>query len=160
MPASDAGKIVDRVRRAPSATPWSSSTAHILEREDGGYSPFRVDITDIRQCLGGRQLDHPVRVDASLGEGLVLRGAGLYRHVWLVETAPVHVPQWGRLRPRQDRRDESRSIPTWSMRVDARPRPSRVSHAVLDASGKPVLAVAPAAGRIPAWERRAACRRP
>jgi beta-galactosidase len=66
---------------------------YVLSHEESGYSPFRVDITDIAKVGGDNTL--VVRVDASLGEGWFYEGAGLYRHVWLVKTAPVHVPQWG-----------------------------------------------------------------
>jgi beta-galactosidase len=36
-----------------------------------------------------------VRVDASLDEGWFYEGAGIYRHVWLTKTAPVHIAKWG-----------------------------------------------------------------
>jgi beta-galactosidase len=36
-----------------------------------------------------------VRVDASLDEGWFYEGAGIYRHVWLTKTEPVHIAQWG-----------------------------------------------------------------
>jgi beta-galactosidase len=36
-----------------------------------------------------------VRVDASLDEGWFYEGAGIYRHVWLTKTAPVHLAKWG-----------------------------------------------------------------
>src|SRR5581483_8226449 len=32
-----------------------------------------------------------VRVDATLGEGWYYEGAGIYRHVWLTKTAPLHL---------------------------------------------------------------------
>ena len=38
-----------------------------------------------------------VRVDATLSDGWFYEGAGIYRHVWLVKTAPVHVKKWGTL---------------------------------------------------------------
>lgn len=65
----------------------------IVHEHEGGYSPFRVDITDV--AAPGQANILTVRVDASLGEGWFYEGAGLYRHVWLVATDPVHVPQWG-----------------------------------------------------------------
>ena len=34
-------------------------------------------------------------MDASLDEGWFYEGAGIYRHVWLTKTAPVHVARWG-----------------------------------------------------------------
>jgi beta-galactosidase len=58
-----------------------------------GYAPFRVDISDYAN-YGGKNVI-AVRVDATLGEGWFYEGAGIYRHVWLVKTDPLHIPQWG-----------------------------------------------------------------
>ena len=58
-----------------------------------GYAPFRFDLTDLAN-FGGKNL-LAVRVDATLGEGWFYEGAGIYRHVWLSKTAPLHVAQWG-----------------------------------------------------------------
>ncbi|MBU4196453.1 MAG: DUF4982 domain-containing protein [Alphaproteobacteria bacterium] len=65
----------------------------IVDEHAGGYSPFRIDITDVAQP--GRPNWLTVRVDASLGEGWFYEGAGLYRHVWLTAANPVHVPPDG-----------------------------------------------------------------
>jgi beta-galactosidase len=59
----------------------------------GGYDPFRFDVTDFANP-GGRNV-LLVRVDATLSDGWFYEGAGIYRHVWLVKTAPVYVKQWG-----------------------------------------------------------------
>jgi beta-galactosidase len=61
----------------------------LVERHDGGYNGFRCDITDVANC-GGRNVV-AVRVDASHFEGWFYEGAGIYRHVWLVKTAPLAV---------------------------------------------------------------------
>ncbi|MGN6424346.1 MAG: beta-galactosidase GalA [Asticcacaulis sp.] len=66
---------------------------YILTRHESGYTSFSVDITDFVNADGPNVL--LVRADASLGEGWFYEGAGIYRHVWLVKTDPVHVPQWG-----------------------------------------------------------------
>jgi len=66
---------------------------YAVAREESGYAPFGVDITDFLDLSGATQL--AVRIDASLGEGWFYEGAGIYRHVHLVKTNPVHVPQWG-----------------------------------------------------------------
>ncbi|MCR6659404.1 MAG: DUF4982 domain-containing protein [Asticcacaulis sp.] len=67
---------------------------YIVKRNDSGYTPFRVELNDFLNTD-----DKPntvlVRVDASLGEGWFYEGAGIYRHVWLVKTNPVHIPQYG-----------------------------------------------------------------
>ena len=56
---------------------------------ESGYSGFRYDITDVANC-GGKNVV-TVKVDASQFEGWFYEGAGIYRHVWLVTTAPVAV---------------------------------------------------------------------
>jgi beta-galactosidase len=58
-----------------------------------GYAPFFFDLTDFANFGGKNVLT--VRVDASLGEGWYYEGAGIYRHVWLTKTAPIHLAHWG-----------------------------------------------------------------
>jgi beta-galactosidase len=64
-----------------------------LGREESGYNGFRYDITD---CLnwGGNNVVS-VRVDATQEEGWFYEGAGIYRHVWLTKTEPLHVAPHG-----------------------------------------------------------------
>jgi beta-galactosidase len=56
---------------------------------ESGYSSFRCDVTDLANCDGKNTI--AVRVDASEFEGWFYEGAGIYRHVWLVKTTPLHV---------------------------------------------------------------------
>lgn len=56
---------------------------------EGGYNGFRYDITDVTKAGGKNVL--AVRVDASQFEGWFYEGAGIYRHVWLVKTAPLAI---------------------------------------------------------------------
>ena len=60
-----------------------------MRRHEGGYNPFREDITDVVH-FGGRNTI-AVRVDATKFEGWFYEGAGIYRHVWLDKTAPVAI---------------------------------------------------------------------
>ena len=62
---------------------------HFLGRFASGYDSFRCDLTDLLNYAGENVL--VVRVDASLHEGWFYEGAGIYRHVWLLKTAPIHV---------------------------------------------------------------------
>jgi len=64
-----------------------------LGRESSGYTSFNYDLTDYLNY--GSDNVVAVRVDASLEEGWFYEGAGIYRHVWLVKTAPLHVAHWG-----------------------------------------------------------------
>ena len=64
-----------------------------LGRNMSGYAPFSYDVTD--SVNYGAKNVLVVRVDATQGEGWFYEGAGMYRHVWLVKTHPMHVTQWG-----------------------------------------------------------------
>jgi beta-galactosidase len=64
-----------------------------IGHHESGYGSFRYDITDVADC-GGKNVV-AVKVDASEFEGWFYEGAGIYRHVWLVKTAPLHVAEWG-----------------------------------------------------------------
>lgn len=66
---------------------------HLLGRETSGYSSFSYDITDFVNYGGNNVL--VVRADTSQYEGWFYEGGGIYRHVWLVKTSPVHVAHWG-----------------------------------------------------------------
>jgi beta-galactosidase len=61
----------------------------IVGHHESGYSSFRYDITDVAN-YGGKNVV-AVKVDASRFEGWFYEGAGIYRHTWLVKTAPVAI---------------------------------------------------------------------
>ncbi len=62
---------------------------HYMAQQESGYSPFRYDITDVINYGGKNSV--AVRCDATQSEGWFYEGAGIYRHVWLEKTSPVHV---------------------------------------------------------------------
>lgn len=66
---------------------------HLVAHNLSGYAPFAADIAPGLNYGGNNVL--VVRVDATEHEGWFYEGAGMYRHVWLVKTAPVHVARWG-----------------------------------------------------------------
>ncbi|MGH7624999.1 MAG: glycoside hydrolase family 2 TIM barrel-domain containing protein, partial [Gemmatimonadaceae bacterium] len=70
-----------------------SLNGHMISRNFSGYAPFSVDITP--NVNRGEPNVLVVRVNATEHEGWFYEGAGIYRHVWLVVTAPVHVAHWG-----------------------------------------------------------------
>jgi beta-galactosidase len=78
-------------------------------------------------------------VDATLGEGWFYEGAGIYRHVWLTKTAPVHVAQWGAF-VRSELQD-SRALLSISSEIQnesTEARKCRVISRVLNAAGETV----------------------
>ena len=93
IPASDSGRRIsvdfDGVFRDSQV--WVNG--FYLGRESSGYSSFSYDISDYLNYGGTNVIT--VRVDATLEEGWFYEGAGIYRHVWLTKTAPLHVARWG-----------------------------------------------------------------
>lgn len=61
--------------------------------EPSGYATQTYDISEYLN-YGGENLVC-VRVDATLEEGWFYEGAGIYRHVWLNKSAPLHVVPFG-----------------------------------------------------------------
>jgi beta-galactosidase len=93
IPASDLGRHItvefDGVYRDSQV--WVNG--FYLGREPSGYSGFSYDLTDYLNYGGENVI--AVRVDATLEEGWFYEGAGIYRHVWLTKTSPLHVAKWG-----------------------------------------------------------------
>ena len=107
-----------------------------LGRNFSGYAPFEFDLTDFVRYGAKNVL--VLRVDATLGDGWFYEGAGIYRHVWLVKTDPLHVPQWGtyvRSQP-EARGATSRVSITTEVRNDGdAEKACRVISKILDAGG-------------------------
>ncbi|HWC17465.1 MAG TPA: beta-galactosidase GalA, partial [Terriglobales bacterium] len=108
-----------------------------IGRHSGGYDPFSFDLTDFA-TPGGRNV-LVVRVDATSSDGWFYEGAGIYRHVWLMKTNPVHVPQWGTF-VRADVKNGAAdlSIRTEVSNQSKAPQKVRVVSTVLSPSGETV----------------------
>ncbi|MBN1925140.1 MAG: DUF4982 domain-containing protein [Prolixibacteraceae bacterium] len=61
--------------------------------EPSGYYSFSFDITEYLN-FGGKNVI-AVRADVTIEEGWYYEGAGIYRHVWLTKTNPLHIPKYG-----------------------------------------------------------------
>jgi beta-galactosidase len=93
LPASDAGKRLSIDFDGVFRNAVVIFNNHYIGVNFSGYAPFHSDVTDFAE-YGGRNV-LVVRVDATLGEGWFYEGAGIYRHVWLTKTNPVHIAHWG-----------------------------------------------------------------
>ncbi|MBR4809053.1 MAG: DUF4982 domain-containing protein [Bacteroidales bacterium] len=93
LPAEDDGKHIslqfDGIFR--NADIWVNG--FWLGKEPSGYATQVYDISEYLNYGGSNVV--AVRVDASLEEGWFYEGAGIYRHVWLEKTAPLHVAPFG-----------------------------------------------------------------
>lgn len=93
IPNTDLGKRItikfDGVSR--DCNVWLNG--HFIGRNLSGYSEFFFDVTDYINY--GKKNVLVVRADVSNYEGWFYEGAGIYRHVWLIKTDPLHIPIYG-----------------------------------------------------------------
>ncbi len=89
IPASDFGKRIsiqfDGVFRNSSV--WVNG--FYLGTKASGYNSFEYNLSEYLNYGGENTI--AVRVDATMEEGWFYEGAGIYRHVWLNKTSPLHV---------------------------------------------------------------------
>jgi len=101
VPASDAGRSIflDMDGAMSYAMVWLNG--RLVGGWPYGYASFRLDLTAFVNVGGSNvlavRLDNPVPKDSNWqsGSSRWYAGGGIYRNVWLVKTAPVHVGQWG-----------------------------------------------------------------
>ena len=93
IPAEDAGKRISIEFDGVFRHAMVMFNGHYIGEEFSGYAPFRFDVTDFVSY--GEKNTLTVRVDATLEEGWFYEGAGIYRHVWLTKTDPLHIAPHG-----------------------------------------------------------------
>lgn len=137
VPAEDEGKHIslrfDGIFR--NADVWVNG--FWLGREPSGYATQVYDISEYLDY--GEENLVTVRVDASLEEGWFYEGAGIYRHVWLEKTAPVHVAAFGTFVHTQlSQRGAEVTIETVVRNASAASVDYSLRHTLLEADGTPV----------------------
>ena len=126
---------------------------HFLGRNMSGYAPFRFDVTDFLN-YGSKNI-LVVRVDATQGEGWFYEGAGIYRHVWLVKTHPVHGTHWGTYVSSQVQPGMATVSITTEVENESDAEEScRVLSTIMDRAGKTVGSTASAPETMAARSRR------
>ena len=124
-----------------------------LGRNLSGYAPFRFDITDLANYGGGNVL--VVRCDATEHEGWFYEGAGIYRHVWLVKTAPVHVAQWGTYVTTAVQGGAATVTVATQVENEGDDAPAcRVRSTIADPAGREVATATTAPARLAGWSGR------
>jgi len=149
LPAGDTGKVVfiefDGVYRDSEV--WING--QYLGKRPYGYSSFRYELTPhIR--YGKQRNVIAVRVDNSQQpNSRWYSGSGIYRHVRLVKTNPVHVDQWGTYvaTPAVSAESSQVSIRTTVRNERQAAQPIALRTTVYDSAGKEVAAVS-ADGRV------------
>jgi beta-galactosidase len=147
LPASDAGKRISLQFDGAYRETLVALNGFYIGEHSGGYDPFSFDVTDFVNPGASNVL--LIRVDATLSDGWFYEGAGIYRHVWLVKTSPVHVKKWGTLVSSQVRSGEATlSIRTEVENHSSTARNVRVVSTVLDPSGRSVASATSAPDSI------------
>ena len=152
IPAADAGRRIALEFDGVFRDCIVAFNGHYLGGNLSGYAAFRFDVTDFVN-YGDRNV-LVVRADASLNEGWFYEGAGIYRHVWLTKTAPVHVAHWGTFVRSEVTGSAATVRVTTEVENDGdEERTCQVVSAVVDAEGKVVGTVRSAPGPVTPWGR-------
>jgi beta-galactosidase len=135
VPASDLGRRIaiefDGVFR--NSLVWVNG--HLLGNELSGYNSFQYDLTDYLN-YGGKNVI-AVRVDATMEEGWFYEGAGIYRHVWLTKTNPLHVAWNGTfVNSNVVGKNAQVNVSTTIVNKGSTPRTFSVTHSIVNAEGK------------------------
>src|SRR5665213_2090182 len=106
-------------------------------RNNNGYASFRFDLSDFLSY--GAKNFIVLRVDASIGDGWFYEGAGIYRHVWLTKTDPVHLARWGTtVRSTVNGSSATLALATVVQNESKQTASSRVKWKIIDATGTAV----------------------
>jgi beta-galactosidase len=140
IPASDAGRRVAVEFDGAFRDLLVFVNGCFIGRNDNGYVPFRFDITDFLAV--GQKNCIVARVDASFGDGWFYEGAGIYRHVWLTKSDPLHLGKWeSYVRPKATDGDAANlELATVVVNEGGNFEKAAVSWQILDAAGKTVAA--------------------
>jgi beta-galactosidase len=93
IPAQDAGKSIflDVDGAMSYSTVWLNG--QLFGGWPYGYASWRLDLTPY--VRPGEKNELTIRLDNPPNSSRWYPGGGIYRNVWLVKTAPVHVGHWG-----------------------------------------------------------------
>lgn len=109
-----------------------------IDRNFSGYTEFSYDISDY--LFYGKQNVVVVRVDASIPEGWFYEGAGIYRHVWLIKTSPLHIPLYGTYIKTEVKDGKSEiNVETTLFNQQNKRSDFRIEYTLLNSEGKKVL---------------------
>lgn len=93
IPNSDLGRVISLKFDGVFRNSKVFFNGFYLGTEQSGYNGFEYDVSAYVNYGGENTIS--VRVDASMEEGWFYEGAGIYRHVYLQKTNPIHVVQNG-----------------------------------------------------------------
>ena len=110
---------------------------HYLGTEPSGYHGFSYTISDYLNYGGENVI--AVRVDATMEEGWFYEGAGIYRHVWLNKTSPLHLATNGTFVTSQVKNNSAVITAQVSvLNEEKSERSFEIEQTIIDADGKKI----------------------
>lgn len=135
VPQSDLGRHISIAFDGVSRNSIVWVNGHYLGTEPSGYQSFEYDISEYLNYGGDNVI--AVRADVTMEEGWFYEGAGIYRHVWLNKTDPLHVAGNGTFVTTQVKANSADISATATIiNTDKKSRSFNVIQTVVDADGK------------------------
>jgi beta-galactosidase len=153
IPAADLGRRIsvefDGVFRDSQV--WVNG--HYLGNEASGYIGFGYNLSEFLNYGGTNVI--AVRADATMEEGWFYEGAGIYRHVWLVKTGPLHVGRDGTFITSEVKGNAADvTVRVTVVNEGTNTAAFDVEQAIVDADGKTVAQGRVKEARLESWDRR------
>lgn len=137
IPASDVGRKISIAFDGVSRNSMVWINGHLLGTEPSGYMGFEYDVTDYLNYGGTNVI--AVRADVTMEEGWFYEGAGIYRHVWLNKTNPLHIQTNGTFISTEVSNNSAKCISRATVKNSSlEAKTFEIIQSILDPSGKQV----------------------
>ena len=150
LPSADKGKRISLDFDGVYRDAMVMFNGHYIGENLSGYVPFRFDVTDFANF--GEPNVLVVRVDATENEGWFYEGAGIYRHVWLTKTDPLHLAHAGNFVWSSVRGQSATVFISTEIENESSPdKKVRAISRIVDAKGKTVATAQSNVANVPAF---------
>ena len=140
IPETDKGRIISIKFDGVFRNSKVFFNGYYLGTEESGYNGFEYDVTSYVNYGGENTI--VVRADASMEEGWFYEGAGIYRHVYLQKTNPIHVTANGTYVTSEIKNDNAEVTARVTIENKGNYKGSiEIAQSILDASGKQIATV-------------------
>ncbi|WP_426485527.1 beta-galactosidase GalA [Flavobacterium sp. 2] len=140
IPESDNGKIISLKFDGVFRNSKVFFNGYYIGTEESGYNGFEYDVTAYVNYGGENTI--VVRADVSMEEGWFYEGAGIYRHVYLQKTNPIHVKTNGTYVTSEIKNNEAEISTEVSVENKGNYKGSiEIIQTIFDASGKQIASV-------------------
>lgn len=140
IPETDKGRIISIKFDGVFRNSKVFFNGYYLGTEESGYNGFEYDVTAYVNYGGENTI--VVRADASMEEGWFYEGAGIYRHVYLQKTNPIHITANGTYVTSEIQNDNAEVTARVTIENKGNYKGSvEIAQSILDASGKQISTV-------------------